>query len=230
MSKKSIHIVNQSGNEILLYGYIGTNKEEGELGYEAFQQDIKALVRTEAERLESGADPRQVIAINAINNRLESFLIEWFDVVLCPFTTRLRPALLRHPDARLGSWLGDLAVGPAGARAPQGKAIAIRPGCDGHVFYGPYRKLLPGQYRAKVEWTPQKETSGRVVLEVVQGETFVTQADRALVPGLPAGHELDFLIPETGRLIDAKPVQIRLWTDGRGAGTVTTVAVERRCP
>jgi len=43
MSKKSIHIVNQSGNEILLYGYIGTNKEEGEIGYEAFQQDIKAL-------------------------------------------------------------------------------------------------------------------------------------------------------------------------------------------
>ena len=61
-----------------------------------FDQQIGALVKAEAERLKQGGEPRQVIAINAVHSRLETFLIAWFDVVLCPFTTRLRPALLRH--------------------------------------------------------------------------------------------------------------------------------------
>lgn len=200
-----------------------------------FDQQIGALVKAEVSRLEQGIEPRQVIAINAVHSRLETFLIAWFDVVLCPFTTRLRPALLRHPDTRLGSWLGDLAVGDAGARAQEGTAIAIRPGVCGHVFYGPYRRLLAGHYRASVDWTPQRagagagegDTGGRLVLEVVQGERFLAQADCVLGPEAPAGRALDFVILETDRLIGAEPVQIRMWSDGHGAGMVTAVAVAR---
>ena len=46
MSKKTIHIVNQAANEILLYGYIGTNKEEGEIDFESFKNDLKTLSMT----------------------------------------------------------------------------------------------------------------------------------------------------------------------------------------
>lgn len=193
-----------------------------------FERQVEALLQAEAERLEQGAEPRQVIAINAIHSRFETFLSDWFDVVLCPFTTRLRPSLLRRPDDRLGSWLGALTVGVAGARAAGCEAIAIRPGCGGHVFYGPYRKLLAGHYRVKVEWTQQETARGRLVLEVVRGETFLGQADCILAPGVSAGCEIDFLITEPGRPIGAGPVQIRLWTDGYGAGTVTAVTVTRR--
>ncbi|GGZ85646.1 hypothetical protein [Novosphingobium arvoryzae] len=193
-----------------------------------FEQQIEALLQAEAERLERAAQPRQVIAINAIHSRLETFLIEWFDVVLSPFTTRLRPALLRHPEARIGSWLGDLSVGDAGARAQDGEAIAIRRGVCGHVFYGPYRRLLTGKYGARVEWVFESGADGRLVLEVVQGETFLAQIDCVLAPDTPTGCELEFVVPQTGRPIGAEPVQIRLWTDGQGAGTVTGVTVSRR--
>lgn len=192
-----------------------------------FKQQIEALVLTEAARLEGGAPPRQIIAINAIHSRLETFLIEWFDVVLCPFTTRLRPSLLRDANGRLGPWIADLAVGPAGARGPAGDTIAIRPGCVGHVFYGPYRRLLPGRYRASLEWVPEGGLSGGLVVEVVQGETFLRQANCSTHAANPGQREIDFVIPAHQRLMDADPVQIRMWTDGHGAGTVTAVTVSK---
>ena len=65
------------------------------------------------------------------------------------------------------------------------------------------------------------------MLEVVQGEKFLAQADCVLGPEAPAGRALDFVIPETDRLFGAEPVQIRMWSDGHGAGMVTAVAVAR---
>lgn len=168
-----------------------------------------------------------MIAINAIHSQLEAFLIDRFDVVLCPFTTRLRPALLRNAGAGLGSWLTDLSVGDAGERAAGGEAIVIRPGGAGHVFYGPYRRLLAGRYRAKVDWTAQGDNVGRLVLEMVQGETFLVQVDCCLASSVAGGRVINFIIKDNIRLTGGAPVQIRLWTDGRGAGTVTAVDIEQ---
>lgn len=190
------------------------------------EAQVGALVTAETERRDQGESPRQLIAINAVHNHLEAFLIDRFDVVLCPFTTRLRPALIRNADAGLGSWLGDLSVGDAGERAAGDNVIIIRPSRAGHVFYGPYRRLSAGHYRARVDWAAQGDkTAGRLVLEVVQGETFLAQKDCSLAGSVAGGRDIDFIIKGTSRLIAGEPVQIRLWTDGTAAGSVTAVAV-----
>jgi hypothetical protein len=192
-----------------------------------FESHLDSLVTLEAERRDRGLPARQVIAINAIHCDLESFLIDWFDVVLCPFTTRLRPAQLRSPEAQNSSWLGALSVGVSGRRDDKCETIAIQPGEPGHVFYGPYRKLPPGRYRASVNWAPQPGQSGNLVLEVVQGETFLAQSDCSIKGSDPSGELIDFIIPRGQGLLGGGTVQIRLWTDGNGAGVVTAVNIER---
>lgn len=47
MSKpRAIHIVNKAAGEIILYGYIGSNTEEGEVDYKSFREDFEAIAKT----------------------------------------------------------------------------------------------------------------------------------------------------------------------------------------
>jgi len=183
---------------------------------------ITRLTATETSRQTSGKAPRDVIVINAINSDLETFLLAHFDVVLCPFTTRLRPARLKSAQANLGSWLDALFVGDAGQRSDDGASIEFRKGVPGHIFHGPYKRLLPGRYEVTVEWERISRGTGRLVLEIVRGDEYLAQVDCALRDGSKC---LGFTIPEPVSVMASEGVQVRLWTDGRGAGSVGDVQV-----
>jgi hypothetical protein len=191
------------------------------------ERQIEALIAVEIERIEAGRPARQIIAINAVHCDLEALLLGLFDLVLCPFTTRLRPALVRPAETNTGSWLGDLSVGAAGERLAESGAIALRRGSAGHVFFGPYHKLHVGRYRACVSGVQEPGRPGKTVLEVVQGETMLAQSNCALDGAGPIDQKIEFTILGSSYLVEDSMIQIRFWTDGQAGGMITTVEVER---
>lgn len=194
------------------------------------EHHLDALIEAEMARVDCGQMPRQIIAINAIHCQLEEVLMAISDVVLCPFTTRLRPAVLRPGAFGTGSWLADMAIGGAGERVHESEAIRLRPGPAGHVFYGPYRRLRAGRYSAAMDLNVPPGDHGRLVLEVVQGETFLAQIDCVPIGGPSQTHQIEFVVAGNACLAGSETIQIRLWSDGRGAGIITVLEVQRERP
>src|SRR3546814_13114081 len=73
-----------------------------------------------------GLPRRPILVINAINSDFEAMLRETFDVVLSPFTTRLRPCLASRFPQEPVSWLAGLQTGDAGTRLTDDAAIQIQ--------------------------------------------------------------------------------------------------------
>lgn len=186
---------------------------------------LTALLDAETARHNNGQALRQIIAVNAIHTSFEAFLVAHFDVVLCPFTTRLRPAVMRPGSFGVGPWLRDLSVGPAGERSAESDDIFFLQGHEGHVFYGPYKTLGAGRYQVMVGIGCGSGNSARLVLEVVQGETFLAQVNLLVPAGGETVSQLDFVVRDGAVLGGADPIQVRLWSDGQGAGAVTQVTV-----
>ena len=183
------------------------------------------VVAEEQRRIGQGLTRRRILAINAINSDFEGLLRQAFDVVLAPFTTRLRPALVSAPLVETVSWLDDLQIGYAGARTHNGAAIEIRRGQEGHVFFGPYKILLPGAYRVIVTANAQDAEPGNLVLEAVWGEDFLVQKDVQLDQPDAVSWVVDFVVPAQAIEPDGRSIQLRLWSDGTADGVVKSVVL-----
>lgn len=194
---------------------------------EAAWDRLSAVILAEIARTAAGAPPREVLAVNAVNCRFETGVLDWFDCVLAPFSTRLRRGTLRAADP--GSVLRALSAGPAGAWVDGGAAIVGAEGVAGHVFYGPYARLRPGAWRARLRLRLPGGAmrQPRLVLETACGDAILAQRDlspREMVVGDVA---IDFAAPATLTRGDAPGLEIRLWTGGEAAVRVEGAALER---
>ncbi|MBV9521065.1 MAG: hypothetical protein JO068_23425 [Hyphomicrobiales bacterium] len=120
--------------------------------------------------------PRQVIAVNAINNTFESTIMSHVGAALTPFSTRMRHGFVLPPNNAQVDWTARLQVGEGGIRAAS--AIRSRRALSGIVAYGPYVHLLPGTYRLRMKMSA--EASGTIsghteiaVLEVVSNRDYL---------------------------------------------------------
>lgn len=186
---------------------------------------LRRVVADERARIDRGLPRRRILAINAINSDFEAMLRQTFDVVLSPFTTRLRPSLVSGFLKEPVSWLAELQTGDAGARVKDDEAIQIQQGHQGHVFFGPYKILLPGTYRGVITAETRQVGICSLVLEVVWGETFLAQKDVTLTASTVTW-TIDFTVPDEAITPGWQRIQMRLWSDGRGHGYIKSARIE----
>ncbi len=96
---------------------------------------------------------------------------------------------------------------------------------SGHVFYGPFLRLPPGDYG--VILTLSATASGSAVAEVGAGPNIVAQTDIALGPDGPLSILLKLTIqPVGGGTGLSPPCEVRLWTSGDAEIRVTSALLE----
>ena len=81
-------------------------------------RSFRRVVRDERHRISTGAPPRRIIALNAINNAFERFVCGSVAAAATPFATHMRHGFVL-PSAALEDWLPLLAIGEAGVRVGQ---------------------------------------------------------------------------------------------------------------
>jgi hypothetical protein len=142
----------------------------------AFAQTLFKTVCAEHERLRRGEPPRQIIAINAINNVFEGWVTRHIGAGVTPYATRLRHGFVLPLENRI-DWTPWLEVGEAGVL--DGSMIRAREDQVGTVMYGPYRSMMPGHYRLvlKVSGEASKELppdNPVAVLEIASRRTYLS--------------------------------------------------------
>lgn len=118
-------------------------------------------------------------------------------------------------------WLPMLKPGGAGQRVPAG--MSGRADKTGHVFYGPYRALLPGSYLIAVECTAASGLD--VVLEALANGKVLARRKFTLMPG---SSRIEMIFDVTGNPTDMSslhPLEFRLDKQDRGDLTVSRVAI-----
>ena len=175
---------------------------------------------------ERAARKRRIITINAMNSYIENIIRNNFCAVRTRISTRLRYGVAVKEPMIKDQWLTDMRVGPAGMR--DAETIRARDKISGHVAYGPYKALRPGDYVIRMvirldHPSPIINDSPPLILEVANcEEIYVTK---------PFSWS-DLEVPEhavTFKILNpcATSVEARLWTDGNAKITLSSVVVER---
>jgi hypothetical protein len=132
-------------------------------------------------------------------------------------------------------WLPLMKIGRAGHRDDGRPDVTARPGQSGHLVYGPYVKLSPGEYRASIAWSvghpskPVPRGQPVVTIEAVCGYGKVYLAQHQLSTEIcehPV-REFSFQISDQ---VASTPVEVRLWTTGLVPLNISSIIVERRGP
>jgi hypothetical protein len=110
----------------------------------AFGDALLKTIYAEHQRLERGASLRQIVAINAINNVFEGWVIRHIGAGLTPYGTRMRHGYVLPLETRM-NWTSRLQAGEAGIL--DGPILRAREGRTGTVVYGPFQSIMPGRYR-----------------------------------------------------------------------------------
>ena len=103
---------------------------------------------------------------------------------------------------------------------------------EGHIFYGPYLRLLEGRYQARVVVTRGERAHGgvRLVAEVVVGAEILIQQQVMLDAAdwnLPVLFEMPFVITAEASIRGAAlPCEIRLWSNGNAPCEVREITLE----
>ena len=105
---------------------------------------FRRVVRDERHRISTGAPPRRIIALNAINNAFEWFVCGSVAAAATPFATHMRHGFVL-PSAALEDWLPLLAIGEAGIRVGQHEIRSGRT-TTGWIAYGPFKFLEQGRH------------------------------------------------------------------------------------
>lgn len=129
-------------------------------------------------------------------------------------------------------WLPLLHLSPVGERV-----VRARPGQAGCVFFGPYRPLPSGRYRARLRlklllpWTARCRTgsAGRKAvarIDVTAAHGTICLAERPLFrENLGKGdYALDFTVSESLERADSA-IEVRMWTEGAVGAEVSSVTV-----
>lgn len=115
-------------------------------------ESFRRVVREERASLASGLPLRRIIALNAINNLYEAFVLRFVAAVLSPFATHIRHGFVLPAAPLTRDWLPLLTIGEAGIRT--GREIRTDPQRTGVVAYGAYQNLDEGTYRLAMEFKP----------------------------------------------------------------------------
>jgi len=132
---------------------------------------------------------------------------------------------------RLGEQLENLSIGSAGLRDEEGNIRAVL-GMAGHLFYGPYLAVPPGQYSVRMIFaldTPFTATLGvpGIVLEAVWAQEIIATLpldEASLEAGVVA---LPFSVPRGGRRDEAPKLEIRVFSRGECSLAVTSIDLRR---
>lgn len=137
-------------------------------------RSFRSLVRSEQMRLRAGsAVPRRFICINAVNSRAESVVSSYIEAARSPIATRIRQGYCTNLRYEYLDLLSMLHAGGAGRREADAAIVAV-PGVAGHICYGGYLDLTPGNYQFDLELDhpgSQELDNGDIALglEIVSG-------------------------------------------------------------
>jgi hypothetical protein len=194
---------------------------------------FRAAVAEERRRQKTpDAVPRRFILINAIHNRFEILANTYIEAARTPFSTRIRQGfLLRDAESLTKVRLSNMQVGHAGRR--DGNCVRTREGVEGHVIYGPYLDLLPGQYRLVVALEadaalPASDSAEPVMaMEVASGQYMAAHRVLTRTDLRQEIHDLVFTVPDDFfECYDSARFEFRIWTTGSVSASITSVAIE----
>ena len=129
--------------------------------------------------------------------------------------------------------LPNMSIGSGGERR-DGVVRAIT-GQAGHVVYGPYLQLPPGEYRVQIhlEAKPSGQRIFRrqklAVLEVVAeaGSKYLGARDLRLTDFEQRDHDLTFVVTPAPGQRPHDNIEVRVWTAGVVPFTISSIGVER---
>jgi hypothetical protein len=178
------------------------------------------------------AVPRRFILINAIHNRFEILANTYIEAARTPFSTRIRQGfLLRDAESLAKVRLANMPVGQAGRR--DGNRVRTREGVAGHVIFGPYLDLLPGQYRLVVAIEADAVLPGSdsaepvMAMEVVSGQYMAAYRVLTRADLRQELHGLVFTVPDDFfEYYDVARFEFRIWTTGSVCVSITSIAIE----
>jgi hypothetical protein len=199
-------------------------------------RSFQGTINSEQYRMESGHSPRRVVTLNAINNRFENLVRSNLNMVLSPFTTRIRQGYALPRNTEPQDWLEKSLPGVAGERIESG--IAALPGERGHVSYGPYASLSKGSYRVEfVLEDPdssqrlsliQEDATEKVILDVVslKGGHLFAKVELKDWGSITGAHELSFEITsEDCDALRSNTIEARVFSSGKSLFIVKSVTL-----
>ena len=156
-----------AGADTFVFDFGGLPSPTGQVGtikaaVSELHRSFRRAIRAERERLSSGAAPRRIIALNAINNEYEGLVCEAVAAAATPFATHMRHGFVIPANQSNVQWLSQLSVGEAGVRF--GSQIRNDPTKLGWIAYGPYKFLDEGTYivNLNVELLDHAESQQRI--------------------------------------------------------------------
>ena len=165
-------------------------------------RSFRRVVRDERHRISTGAPPRRIIALNAINNAFEWFVCGSVAAAATPFATHMRHGFVLPASAALGDWLPLLATGEAGVRVGQHE-IRSAPSTAGWIAYGPFKYLEQGRYLISLEierFADERDRPGNrpsAFVEVVAGPELLGLYPLEQHVASPGTHRFTFEVSQS---------------------------------
>lgn len=136
-----------------------------------------------------------------------------------------------RPFPAVTDWMRLLMTGSAGEEMPVGTALRAKPGEQGHVVYGLYRSLLPGDYALAVSYEDADESvlDNGARVEVMTAGDLIVVSEEFVFASEKGRLELEFSVPAVASIDKLLgPLEIRVWKDSGAAFTITAVELTDR--
>jgi hypothetical protein len=188
----------------------------------------------ESARIADGLAPRRIAGIDVVHNRFEAAFKSAVAAASTPYSTRIRAGYARPIDATAayhGDWLASCHIGKAGMRCNAGGVKAIS-GAAGHVIYGPYWQLPPGEYTAQIDISGGKTdlakaiTSRRPMLIMDVRTSDRERLARKFIMPSKADRQITLPFKVEGAHL-AFPLEVRLYTSGASSFTIRRLTIDR---
>lgn len=218
--QNDIDVIDRADTFIINFGL--PRKVEGDAS-SALMEQFYTVVTNERDHLAANKEPRRIIGVNAIHNRFESLMQRFVGCSRTPFSARLRHGyLLKSAFVDAEDWTGEMHAGAAGKKDGD---IIHSTGANGHIFYGPYANLMPGNYRVDISLTKRWNHSptSKLRLEITQGEKTV-EAVQVKFFGSMKIISLPLQITTQDFLL---PIEVRLHSIGRSRIALEGITVKR---
>ncbi|MGV2019619.1 hypothetical protein [Agrobacterium sp. 22-223-1] len=212
--------IGQADTFIINFGL--PKKVEGDAAA-ALMEQFYTVVTNERDHLEGNKEPRRIIGVNAIHNSFESLMQRFVGCSRTPFSARLRHGyLLRSAFVDSQDWTTEMFPGSAGKK--DGNIIRST-GASGHIFYGPYANLMPGNYRVDISLSRSWNHSptSKLHLEIMQGER-TTEVVKIKLFGPRKIISLPLQIAARDLSL---PIEVRLHSVGKSNVALERVTVKR---
>ena len=192
----------------------------------ALMEQFYAVVTNERDHLAANKEPRRIIGVNAIHNGFESLMQRFVGCSRTPFSARLRHGyLLKSAFADTQDWTGEMHAGAAGK---WDENVIHSTGANGHIFYGPYANLMPGNYRVDISLIKRWNHSltSKLRLEIMQGEKTVEAVEVSFF-----GPKKIVSLPLQITTRDLSlPIEVRLHSIGKSRLALERITVKRVQP